>query len=241
MTSVTSTCGSSPEDVGTGRKPRLSAQIDQAEAEERLEQRLGDERRRERRVARVRDAAVQQPELDDVAAARRDDAVEARARQVGGHRVARLAGPWRPDRRRAGSCASRAAGRPGPRCRGRIPRAASHGFTLAARWSRSSSAWSAVRKTSLSIVVLSVLTTHGTAQSRARRSGCRRVRIPAAAARRRASGRGGRSRRAPRPPRRGRVAADAHPVQPVQQRDRQARRPRGRRRPRSRSRRRRGR
>ena len=27
MISVTSTCGSSPEDVGTGRKPRLSAQI----------------------------------------------------------------------------------------------------------------------------------------------------------------------------------------------------------------------
>ena len=124
---------------------------DQREAERRLEQRLGQERRRERRVARPRDAPVQQPQLDDVAAARRDDAVEARRRR--GRRPSCGAGAAgrRRGRRRAGSCASRASAPPGPGVQHDAEQRQSHGSTLAARWSRSSSAWFAVRRTSLSM------------------------------------------------------------------------------------------
>ena len=157
--SETSTCGSSPEETGTGRKPCGEGPDHQADAEHRLEQRLGDEGRGQRRVARALDAAVQEPELDDVAAARRDDAVEARRRRGRRPSCGAGAGWSRRGRRRAGSCASRACGRPGRRGRARTPSSASRGSTLAARWNRSSSAWLVVRRTSLSMCY-SVLTTH---------------------------------------------------------------------------------
>ena len=62
----------------------------QAARDEEVEDRLDDERRGERRVGRSLDAGLDEVDLDDVAAARRQDRVDADARDVGAERAAVL-------------------------------------------------------------------------------------------------------------------------------------------------------
>jgi hypothetical protein len=58
--------------------------------DDEVEERLDDQRRGERRVGRPLDAVVDEVELEDVAAARRDDRIDADACEVGAeHRAAR--------------------------------------------------------------------------------------------------------------------------------------------------------
>ena len=66
-----------------GQRPR-----DERRAERGLAQGVGDEGRGERRVARAVDPPVNHRQLDDIAAARRDDRVDARAGEVGARDVA---------------------------------------------------------------------------------------------------------------------------------------------------------
>ncbi len=80
----------------------------QRAGDEEVEQRLDDQGRCERRVARASDALLDQVELDHVAAARRRDRVDADARDIRAERAAE-AHALRRDRRRAGSSARRGA------------------------------------------------------------------------------------------------------------------------------------
>ena len=81
--------GQVPRRAGDGEEAPGQRPGDERGAEEGLEDGLRDEGRGQRRVAGAVDAPVHEPELHHVAAAGRDDAVEPRAGEVGGHRVAR--------------------------------------------------------------------------------------------------------------------------------------------------------
>ena len=66
-----------------GQDPHLDRHEEEQRRDDEVEERLDDEARRERRVRGAVDAVLDQVQLDDVAAARRDDRVDADAREVG--------------------------------------------------------------------------------------------------------------------------------------------------------------
>ena len=68
---------------GLGKTPWVNAKMSTTTPTRHVEDRLHEERRRDRRIARSGDRGAREEQLDDVAAARRHDVVEADRREVG--------------------------------------------------------------------------------------------------------------------------------------------------------------
>ena len=94
-----STCGRCGSTSRPGRTPIDQRPGEDRAGDDRVEERLDDQRRAERRVGRVLDAVLDEVELEHVAAAGGDDRVDADAGEVGAEDASAAGSPARGTRR----------------------------------------------------------------------------------------------------------------------------------------------